>query len=88
MKSLTNSTKYAILNLDTNYQVYMRGLVNKNAETYQDLIDETIKQILLIHGSNSANDESLIRLKDFITEVCGTYHQLLFSNKFVGVKQQ
>lgn len=74
--------------LSTNYQVYMRGLVNKTAETYQDLIDETIKQILLIHGSNSANDESLIRLKDFITEVCGTYHQLLFSNKFVGVKKQ
>ena len=62
--------------------------MNKTAETYQDLIDETIKQILLIHGSNSTNDESLIRLKDFITEVCGTYHQLLFSNKFVGVKKQ
>ena len=59
-----------------------------SAEIYQDLIDETIKQILLIHGSNSANDESLIQLKDFITEVCGTYHRLLFSNKNVGVKQQ
>jgi hypothetical protein len=85
---LTNSIKYAILDLDANYQVKLRELVNKSdAQIYKDLIDETIKQILLIHGSHSTNDESLIQLKDFITEVCATYHRLLFSHKQVGVRQ-
>jgi hypothetical protein len=62
--------------------------MSKNAENYRDLIDETIKQILLIHGSNSGNDESLIQLKDFIAEVCATYHHLLFTSKNIGIKQQ
>lgn len=60
-----------------------------DAEKYQDLVDETTKQILLLHGGmDNVNDESIIQFKELVAEVCMVYTKLLFSNKFVGVKQQ